>query len=87
MSILITLAGSAGGLAVGTVFGGLVLSPRVGPWRGGPPAASHQAPPQVVVLTGTDPSVLQGLTVPYAATSVPGEVARALGAARAGESR
>ena len=87
MSILVTLAGTAGGLAIGTVFGGLALNPRVGPWRGGPPAASPQAPPQVIVLTGTDPSVLQGLTAPYTATPVPGEVARALDAARAGESR
>ena len=87
MSILITLAGTAGGLAVGTVFGGLALNPRIGPWRGTPPAAAHQAPPQVIVLTGTDPSVLQGLTTPYTATPVPGEVARVLGALRAGEPR
>lgn len=90
MSILVTLAGTAGGLAVGTVFGGLTLSPRVGPWRGGRPAASHQPPPQVVVLTG-DPSALQGLTVPITTTTtsvaVPGEVARALGVAQAGEGR
>lgn len=85
MSILVTLAGTAGGLAVGTVFGGLALSPRVGPWRGGRPAASHQAPPQVVVLT--DPSALQGITAPIVATTVPGEVARALGVPRAGETR
>ena len=85
MSILATLAGTAGGLAVGTVFGGLALNPRVGPWRSAPPAAGPQ-PPQVVVLT--DPSALQGLTVPTAATlPVPGEVAHALGVLRAGEPR